>query len=492
MRGSVKPVRVASLVEDSRSQTTTSHLGQTVIVDAKIDDSLAESGTSSTEEASLAETLPPINTDATETPRQHSLCGDKSTSAIDQAVHGQEQPHALLQPTVEDCYSELTPNRRAPSLSVSGSTAVAPAAAERTLKGGSEALDTLNAQLADLRQRLHESEHKVQHLHTQLHTSEQTIGTHQAGSQKLQDALIAATSAREAADADAKHHKAELDEMCESEDAEMHTLRCQLRDLKASQETVRDDLQKQHRSELAKLQTERATAEQTFRSRIAELESQHAAPAPSTDTHELERLRCEMASGRDDKQRLERDLQAATEELDLLRDLSRFEDIPIVVHEPISTAQPSEAEATLRSEVEKLSSELKTLRILESTAKDDNARLMTQLSVYEMQARETATAHATLHVQIAGLRNELEATRGELQTLRDTNAAFDARLSLAVRRREEYWTARREAWDVEREKIAAEKTLMGKALMRQWGREECGISREERQAFVYRLGNVVV
>lgn len=75
----------------------------------------------------------------------------------------------------------------------------------------------------------------------------------------------------------------------------------------------------------------------------------------------------------------------------------------------------------------------------------------------------------------------LATTRDELSAQADLNASFDAQISSRLRAREEKWQRKLQRLEEERSGWKAERAVMAKALLRQFGREECGIGGEEEE-----------
>ncbi|KAF2140208.1 uncharacterized protein K452DRAFT_359872 [Aplosporella prunicola CBS 121167] len=77
---------------------------------------------------------------------------------------------------------------------------------------------------------------------------------------------------------------------------------------------------------------------------------------------------------------------------------------------------------------------------------------------------------------------EAEALRMELRIIKDdnesVNQAMDDRIVVLVRQREREWKARYE-------KLQQEKKAMGRALLRQWGQEECGVTDPQEYKYHY-------
>lgn len=107
----------------------------------------------------------------------------------------------------------------------------------------------------------------------------------------------------------------------------------------------------------------------------------------------------------------------------------------------------------------------------------------------EVDAKQSSLNTAILERD--ALQDSLESTSSRLRTaeqalvdLDEVNATLDARVSDAIRRRETYWRGR--VGELERERV-----VMARALMRGWGREECGVELPERegdgQVFEYKF-----
>ena len=99
---------------------------------------------------------------------------------------------------------------------------------------------------------------------------------------------------------------------------------------------------------------------------------------------------------------------------------------------------------------------------------------------------DLATAQGALDTANNGLHDansELFGVRLDLNAREAVSNAFDAKVTTTLERRETFWREKVEA-------LEKEKDIMGKALMRQWGREECGpptiVDGVEYQPFRYK------
>ncbi|KAK5166460.1 uncharacterized protein LTR77_008003 [Saxophila tyrrhenica] len=133
----------------------------------------------------------------------------------------------------------------------------------------------------------------------------------------------------------------------------------------------------------------------------------------------------------------------------------------------------------LRSELDTRQEQLNTAKLDRDSHQDDMVALQTALNTTILE-RDSYKEHSKK------LRDELETAKLDLQDKDSVNQAIDKKISAALHQREAHWREKQEAWEKERK-------VMGKALMRMWGREECGIADEtkgEKQMYRYKFGVV--
>ncbi|GAM83942.1 hypothetical protein ANO11243_019320 [Dothideomycetidae sp. 11243] len=420
----------------------------------------------------------------------------------------------LLQPTVEDYNSDLSlagggsPSRPLSAPPMPGRAHEAsrlsnvhfPSTPERAQTNGhKDDLDDVRRQLAELRVLHEQTELKAQHFEEQLRSAE-------CARRELRAQLDASSAALSAANAqnegivqsellksteealatargeldDAKRAlgraksenvelKTQLDEMRESEDAELQDLRAQLRgkqgleaELKRQLEDVRGKLGAAE-SENKSLKAESLAAKEEKREPEVVQEEKGAGNELADAKLEIVHLR---------------------EELDLLQDLSRLEvddDDTQPKDTTADTAATAQQMQALQAQLDAAQAELRqardeaavskaALEVLRSERMTSSAE--GDRSAGEEQLRLSERKRLELH-------SLLEELRDELDGLRTANAEMDARVASALGRREERWLAKQLEWERERK-------IMAKALLRQWGREECGIETREEQKYRYR------
>lgn len=130
----------------------------------------------------------------------------------------------------------------------------------------------------------------------------------------------------------------------------------------------------------------------------------------------------------------------------------------------------------LRAELETKQTELNTAILERDALRDD---LESQQSKLNAAILERDDAQDSL----AGLQTSLQEAREALADHEAVSTAIDAKVSTAIAKREAYWRGRLDASEQERK-------IMVKALLRQWGREELGVTEKElegRQGYEYQF-----
>tara|TARA_R110002003_G_scaffold145_8_gene13398 strand:- start:7406 stop:10006 length:2601 start_codon:yes stop_codon:yes gene_type:complete len=200
---------------------------------------------------------------------------------------------------------------------------------------------------------------------------------------------------------------------------------------------------------------------------------------------------------RTEKTRIIKDLQRARDDLEELRadaaqKLADQERSDASVTPVLSSdVNDQDAEITsLRDIIRKQVAEMKTLKIQTNSLRKDNRKLKAAI---ESQYESNAT--------ITNLRDEIHTLRGENISLRSSledqeaiNTAMDEKLasmlSKLMKEKAKSVVGRRDGqWQDSVGQVQNEKELLGRVLLRQWGREELGIADEkqgERQAYQYR------
>lgn len=196
---------------------------------------------------------------------------------------------------------------------------------------------------------------------------------------------------------------------------------------------------------------------------------------------------------RTEKRRVATELKKTTQELDRLRTeaIQRGEEQGFIDGSSMSSSMhddPKDAEMeNLRLLVREQASSLKTIKSEMSSLRKESA---------QWRGLDTSTkdeAFADLESQMSNLRRENENLRAEAKSREQdfiaVNKAMDERLasllSKTLKERAKTVVARRDGqWA---EKMQGERELMGKVLMREWGRQEVGVAKEgEKQGYRYK------
>jgi myosin protein heavy chain len=200
---------------------------------------------------------------------------------------------------------------------------------------------------------------------------------------------------------------------------------------------------------------------------------------------------------RTEKKRVIKDLQRARDDLEKLRidaaqklaDQERSDDNVTSVISSDVNDQDNEI-TSLRDVIRKQVAEMKTLRNQTNTLRKDNKKLKAATeSQYELNATIT-----NLRDEINTLRGENTSLRSSLEDQEAINTAMDEKLasmlSKLMKEKAKSVVSRRDGqWQDSVGQVQNEKELLGRVLLRQWGREELGITDEkqgERQPYQYR------
>lgn len=197
-----------------------------------------------------------------------------------------------------------------------------------------------------------------------------------------------------------------------------------------------------------------------------------------------------LAQERKEKTRLKKDVERLQRELNTLR----------TAHEQDSTVRfasgsdttstalpaPKPADDPKEKEIDSLKSIIKTQLTELKTLKSTHASAITTLTTSHEDSLNT------LRAEISSLRTQLETQALDHAAI---NAAMDeqlsALLSKLMKERARTVVGKRDGqWEEVQRNSAGEKELLGKVLMRQWGREECGVTEEKergrKQVFEYK------
>lgn len=244
-------------------------------------------------------------------------------------------------------------------------------------------------------------------------------------------------------------------------ESSLSTLRSQLDDARTQIDEARQDASTA-RDELDAIQQSHDDEQRATTARLTDLSTERddlvSAHASSQDS--LSALRAELAALREQHQHAI-DTMRAKAELAVRKagDLLDKEKSERQAAQQAATAHRNEADAL----------------------RDAHERLQRQTASDRQALGTINDALATAEAEASAARAEAEAARREMEALREdsasVNQAMDERIAELLRAREREWARRFEA-------LLSERKVMGKALLREWGREECGVG--EPQAYRYR------
>lgn len=244
----------------------------------------------------------------------------------------------------------------------------------------------------------------------------------------------------------------------EDPDDRVHELEEELREMKVQMDRLRaakreaDDETGDVRAELAGLQT--AHDEETSRLTA----DQRRAVAFAEDLQmQLKKLR----------EQLQSETVAHKAEIDRLRESTGAADAP---------SASADAEA-LRTELDTKQTDLNTAVLERDALRDDLEAQQSKLNAAILERDEAQDA-------LSSLQASLQEAKNTLADREAVSSAIDAKISAAIAKREAYWRGRLETSEKERK-------IMVKALLRQWGREELGVTEspelDERQGYEYQF-----
>ncbi|KAF3054129.1 hypothetical protein E8E11_011851 [Didymella keratinophila] len=196
-----------------------------------------------------------------------------------------------------------------------------------------------------------------------------------------------------------------------------------------------------------------------------------------------------LTQERKEKTRLKKDIERLQRELDTLRTAQEQDStIPFDSDSDTTTTAlpaPPPADDPKDKEIASLKAIIKTQLTNLKTLKATHASTLTSLTA----SHEFSLS--TLRTEISSLRQQLET---QAQDHLAINAALDEQLSTLLsklmKERARTVVGKRDGqWEEVQRSSAGEKELLGKVLMRQWGREECGVTEEKwrGQVFEYKF-----
>lgn len=243
---------------------------------------------------------------------------------------------------------------------------------------------------------------------------------------------------------------------------------------------------------LAKTKDLKAEAESKFRevkSQHDDLAEGHAAMLEEVrDKAEdaVRKIGALLAQEKKEKSRLKKDVERLQREIDDLRadeHTSPFDEDSDATTTPLPA--PKHVDDSKDTEIESLRAVIKTQLTELKTLKSSHTATISSLKA----SHEGALS--SLRSEISSLQQRLETQALDHAAV---NAAMDEQLatllSKLMKERARTVVGKRDGqWEEVQRSNASEKELLGKVLMRQWGREECGVVSEEKgrgQVFAYK------
>lgn len=219
------------------------------------------------------------------------------------------------------------------------------------------------------------------------------------------------------------------------------------------------------------------------------------------------------------REKAEEEAKGLREEIDMLQNLSKLDDVDEGTGRDLLKLRGEhektlELVASLRSEMEALQQQqtmheaaLEQARSKVAADSEGHLKLLVEqkeehrrtIDLIEEGMASLRHDRESLSSQVPILKQDLEHAREELEAIREVNRAFDMRIADALRKREEGWRVKlREAKLKIRsleEKVGhleEDRQVMAKALLNQWGREECGIEdKKAAQRYAYQFASKV-
>lgn len=200
-----------------------------------------------------------------------------------------------------------------------------------------------------------------------------------------------------------------------------------------------------------------------------------------------------LETERSEKRRIAKELKMANKELDKLRS---------EVAQKAAEEEESDAESSiLSSHSSSKDVEIENLRTL--LRKQASAMKTLKSETTSLRKKNQSSNH--VHIELETLRHENDSLKFQVQSLKAdsetqridfeaVNKAMDERLaamlSKMLKERSKNVVGKRdEQWAASLDKLKGEREFMGKVLMREWGRQECGIA-EEKENQLYRYQHI--
>jgi chromosome segregation ATPase len=376
-------------------------------------------------------------------------------------------------------------------------------------------LDTLRAELAtkgqqdtsdvELETRITSLQNQLRESRAETSAKDQEILRHIRSQEKLEQDFHTAQGRNEGLDAtitalrqqlaEAHRESARIRTNSERLERDMEDANERLQDVQTEADRrVNDAEQKLKQMKESKLEVERRFKE--FKSQHDDLAEGHEAMLEDVRDKAEDAVR--KAGGlleqeRNEKRRIFKDLKRTKDELEKLRtetanklmeeEESSDEDTTIST----TTNKEKNVEITkLREIIRKQVSEMKTLKIETTT-------LRTECKTLRLAA-ESQSDVEDLKDEVKTLRSQNATLQTSLEDQEAVNAAMDEKLasmlSRVMKERAKTVVGKRDGqWQESVGQVQTEKELLGKVLLRQWGREEVGIAKEkqgEKQSYKYK------
>jgi myosin protein heavy chain len=321
----------------------------------------------------------------------------------------------------------------------------------------SDEKDTLERQLSTAQGRIHGLENSLTALRTQLTDAHREGGSVRADVERLAHDLE-----------DANERLADLRLEADRRVADIEKKLAKTKDLKTEAENKFRELKSQHddlvEGHAAMLESVRDKAEDAVRKTGALLAQERKEKARLKK--DVERLQAEIE-----------DLRLENEQKTALDEESDDTATPLPPASLISSKKDEEIES-LRAIIKNQVAEIKTLKASHTS------------TITTLKATHDSTL-TSLRSEIATLQSRLDTQATDHEAI---NRAMDEQLShllsKLMKERARTVVGKRDGqWEEVQKNAASEKELLGKVLMRQWGREECGSAEEKRgqkQLFEYK------
>jgi chromosome segregation ATPase len=340
-----------------------------------------------------------------------------------------------------------------------------------------------------LEERLNTAQGRIEGLETTISTLRQQLAEAHRLSSKARTDVECLEKDVEAANDRLEDARAEADRRV----ADVERKFAKTKDLKTEAEAKFKELKSLHESLIedheAQLEDVRSNAEDAVRKAGALIEQERSEKKRLTKelkskTIEVENLRSEATRKAAD----EEDSSGDNEEGHSSGPLHHNEDV---------LAKDKEIK-NLRALLRTQATAMKTLKSETTSLRKANTKLQTQSQTLTETSTSTSTTLATLHAELHTLRHENSALKSEAaareEDFKAVNKAMDERLAAmmtkVLKERAQTVVGKRDGqWAESVGKKSDERELMGRVLMREWGRQEVGVANEnegEKQGYRYK------